>query len=451
MLKASRAFILIFIIQMAMAPLPADWVAADELGGVLVAGRQALERKDFKAAERFFSRALAMEPGNYDVLRSLSEIKIKLEKFAEAEPLLDRILKMPSTSGRNIWVYIPGDAEPHEAEMVDETVMAVDENAEAQPADKFVKDFEIIRVPHYRVYFKKTGKMKVLLKSNTRIRYDGIPTATREQVAALKAQVQKKIIAALDVKSGQELVSIAGGCFQMGSNVGDLDEKPVHEVCLSPFRIHKYEVSQKYFQSVTGTNPSENIGADLPVDSVTWDEARDYCKTIGLRLPTEAEWEFAARAGTTTEFYWGDHVTGKEANFCDRGCEMNLRELRVMDGFKKTAPVGSFPPNPYGLHDMAGNVAEWVRDWMDVAQNYYLISPKNDPLGTRPELNACMAVDCVAPASIGQKIIRGGAWNLRVSTMRSANRHDAHFQLRLDGTGFRCALGVDALKITPSN
>jgi len=445
-LKFFRPFIIVSIFQISMASIPADRVGAEEIGNVLVSGSQALEQKDYKAAERFFTRALEMEPDNYDVLRSLAGIKMKLEKYAEAEPLLDRILKMPSASGRNILVYIPGDAEPHEAELVDETVMIVDETAEPDEASKFVKDFEVTRVPHYRVYFKKTGKMKILPKSKTRIRYSGIPTATREQVTALKAEVRKKIIAALDIKSEQELVDIAGGCFQMGSNVGDLDEKPVHEVCLSPFRIGKHEVSQKYFQSVMGANPSENIGADLPVEGVTWDEARDYCKKIGLRLPTEAEWEFAARGGTTTEFYWGNRVTGKEANFCDRACEMNLREPRVMDGFRQAAPVGSFPPNPYGLHDMAGNVAEWVHDWMDVAQNYYLMSPKNDPLGTRPDLHACRAVDCVAPASIGQKIIRGGAWNLSVSTMRSANRHDAHFQLRLDGTGFRCVASMDASK-----
>ena len=328
MLNVLRPLLIVSIFQIAMVPLPADRVGAEEIGNVLVAGSQALERKDYKEAERLFTRALEMEPGNYDVLRSLAEIKIKLEKYAEAEPLLNRILKMPSASGRNIIVYLPGEAEPHEAELVDETVMMVDETAEPEEASKFIQDFEVSRVPHYRVYLKKTGKMRVLPKSKTRIRYRGIPTATREQVTALKAQVQKKIIAALDINSKQELVEIAGGCFQMGSNVGDPDEKPVHEVCLSPFRIGKHEVSQKYFQSVTGTNPSQNIGADLPVESVTWDEARDYCKKIGLRLPTEAEWEFAARGGTTTEFYWGNTVTGKEANFCDRTCELNLREPR---------------------------------------------------------------------------------------------------------------------------
>ena len=128
----------------------------------------------------------------------------------------------------------------------------------------------------------------------------------------------------------------------------------------------KYEVQQKNFQAVMGTNPSQNVGANLPVDSLTWDEASDYCKKVGMRLPTEAEWEYAARAGTTTPFYWGATLSGKEANFCDSTCALNIREPRVTDGFKHTAPVGSFPPNPFGLYDMAGNVSEWIQDWMGV-------------------------------------------------------------------------------------
>ncbi len=201
----------------------------------------------------------------------------------------------------------------------------------------------------------------------------------------------------------------------------------------------KYEVQQKNFQAVMGTNPSQNVGADLPVDSLTWDEASDYCKKIGMRLPTEAEWEYAARAGATTPFYWGPTVSGKEANFCDSACELNIREPRVTDGFKHTAPVGSFPPNPFGLYDMAGNVSEWIQDWMGVEKNYYLVSPEKDPPGLRPDLEACMRVDCIGAQSITYKVYRGGAWNENAGALRSANRRASHFQLRAEGTGFRCA------------
>jgi len=190
---------------------------------------------------------------------------------------------------------------------------------------------------------------------------------------------------------------------------------------------------------VMRANPSQHVGANLPVDSPTWDEASDYCKKVGMRLPTEAQWEYAARAGTSTPFYWGSTVSGKEANFCDSACELNIREPRVDDGFKHTAPVGSFPPNAFGLHDMAGNVSEWVQDWMDVEKNYYHVSPEKDPPGSRPDLEACMRVGCIGSQTITNKIYRGGAWNLDAGGMRSANRRDSHFQLRLEGTGFRCA------------
>ena len=97
----------------------------------------------------------------------------------------------------------------------------------------------------------------------------------------------------------------------------------------------------------------------MPVDTVSWEGARNYCKKMGLRLPTEAEWEYAIRGGTQAEYYWGDNMTGKEANFCDSTCELNNRESSLTDGFKNSAPVGSFPSNSFGLYDMAGNVSEW--------------------------------------------------------------------------------------------
>ena len=116
---------------------------------------------------------------------------------------------------------------------------------------------------------------------------------------------------------------------------------------------------------------------------------------------------------------------------------MNIREPRVSDGFRHTAPVGSFPPNPFSLHDMSGNVSEWVQDWLDIEKNYYMVSPKKDPPGPRPELDTCAGV-CAGAASITHKIYRGGAWNQSVSEMRSSNRRESHFQLQAAGNGFRC-------------
>ena len=225
----------------------------------------------------------------------------------------------------------------------------------------------------------------------------------------------------------------------MGSQLGDLDEHPVHKVCLSPFKMAKYEVRQKFFQTVMGYNPSQYVGGDLPVETVSWEGARDYCRKQGLRLPTEAEWEFAARGGTQEEYYWGQSMTGKEANFCDSTCVLNTRDPNLTDGFKNSAPVGSFPPNPFGLYDISGNVSEWVQDWMAIDENYYVMSPEKDPLGPRSELYACSGANCVGSISITYKVYRGGGWTQAFSKMRSANRKPAHFQLKEDGTGFRCA------------
>jgi formylglycine-generating enzyme required for sulfatase activity len=408
---------------------------------LLQSGQKAFSEGKYKEAEKFFTQVVAKAPDDHKALRSLAETKIKLKKLQEAETLIDRILKMPVVKGRNVQVYVDGDPNPHEAELVDETVMVVDESAvaEKEQSQSFIRGDVVKRVPHYRVYFMKTGKMKLLAKSKTRIQYKGIPTATRDQALALKAEVKKSLISTQHAGADEEMMAIPAGCFQMGSEQGDPDERPAHKVCISAFQMGTYEVRQKNFQAVMGTNPSQHVGANLPVDSLTWDEASDYCKKIGMRLPTEAEWEYAARAGTTTPFYWGPTISGKEANFCDSACELNIREPRVTDGFKHTAPVGSFPPNPFGLYDMAGNVSEWIRDWMDVGENYYLTSPEKDPPGPRPDLQACMRVDCIGAQSITHKVYRGGAWNENAGALRSANRRDSHFQLRPEGTGFRCA------------
>ena len=440
MLRPPQRFVIFVFSQFLFFLLIVNLSQANENSRLMKLGNKALVTSEYKAAEDFFKKVLEVDPGNFLATRNLATVKIKLNKLNEALSLLNDLLKLPVAKGRDILVYMDGDTKPHSAELVDETVMIIDKSArhENDEFSKFVKGDPAEPVPHYRVYFKKTGKMKLLPKSKNRIKYFGIPAATREKIMVLKSQVKKKLISSINVEPKEEMVSIKAGCFQMGSKLGDQDELPVHQVCISSFKLSKYEVRQKNYQTVMKVNPSENVGADHPVDSVSWLDARDYCKKLGFRLPSEAEWEYAARGGKRTEFYWGNRVTGKEANFCDSTCEMNIREPRVSDGFKHTAPVGSFPPNPFGLHDMSGNVSEWVQDWLDVEKNYYLVSPKKDPPGPRPELDTCAGV-CAGAASITHKIYRGGAWNQKVSEMRSANRRESHFQLQAAGNGFRCA------------
>ena len=411
---------------------------AQENLGSMADGEKAFLLGEYGEAEKIYGSALEIDPDNYILLKAQANTKIKLKKFVEAEKLLDKILSMPLATGRDILIHTEDGL--LEAELVDETVMALDTSAKSDDAfSKFLKKDHEGPVPHYRVFLKKTGKMKIFRKSQTRIQYSGIPAATREKVETLRVEVMKKIISADQTEPEWEPVVIPAGCFEMGSELGDPDERPVHKVCVSSFKMAKYEVRQNFFQTIMGYNPSQYVGGDMPVDTVSWEGARNYCKKMGLRLPTEAEWEYAIRGGTQGEYYWGDNITGKEANFCDSTCDLNNREPNLTDGFKNSAPVGSFPPNAFGLYDMAGNVSEWVLDWMAINENYYLMGPTKNPQGPRPELDTCSGVDCVGAFSITQKVYRGGAWNQGIPSMRSANRKDAHFQLKADGTGFRCA------------
>ena len=419
-------------------------LCAQNIDKILAIGEAAFSQGKYLIAERTFKEVLDKDPDNYKVLRKQADTKIKLKKFKEAETLLNKILDMPESKGRNILVLKKGSTEGRKAELVDENVMAIDQSSEMdEDISQFLKQDAIGPVPHFRVYIMSSGKMELLPKSRYRIKYHGIPTATREQVTVLKATVQKMAISMNHEKPIEEMVFIKGGCFQMGSDLGNSDEKPIHKVCLSDFKIGKYEVKQKFFQSVMGYNPSQFPGGDLPVESVGWEHARNYCKQQGYRLPTEAEWEFAARGGAKTEYYWGNRVTEKKANFCDSECGLNSRDINLKDGYKNTSPIGSFPPNAYGLFDMAGNVSEWVFDWMPVNENYYLMSPEKNPKGPRPELDACSGANCVGSFSITQKVNRGGSCNKKAFEMRSANRMNSHFQLQSDGTGFRCAVSIN--------
>lgn len=200
------------------------------------------------------------------------------------------------------------------------------------------------------------------------------------------------------------------------------DEEPIHTIYLNSYLMDKFEVTQEEFAREMVNNPSEFKGSHLPVEKVTWQEAQQYCKLTGKRLPTEAEWEVAAKGGEEIIYSWGNEVQSGRANFCDRHCEKRWKAKQFNDGFKTTAPVGSFPPNGYGLHDMGGNVYEWVFDWY--GKEYYRSSPTKNPKG---------------PLTGTYKVMRGGSWiNYAVGT-RPADRTDARPDKRLNFVGFRCA------------
>jgi serine/threonine-protein kinase len=173
---------------------------------------------------------------------------------------------------------------------------------------------------------------------------------------------------ALTNSIGMEMVYVPAGSFIMGSENGDSDEKPMHRVTISSgFYMGRYEVTQAQWQAVMGTNPSDFKGCDnCPVEQVSWDDAQEFIRQMNARgdgytyrLPTEAEWEYACRAGTTTAFAYGDLLSSEQANFDGKhpygGASKGVYR-------QKTTLVGSFQPNAFGLYDMHGNVWEWCQD-----------------------------------------------------------------------------------------
>jgi formylglycine-generating enzyme required for sulfatase activity len=213
-------------------------------------------------------------------------------------------------------------------------------------------------------------------------------------------------------------VRVPPGSFMMGCSVGDqechADEKPAHQVSITrPFEIGKYQVTQAEYESVTKANPSYSQGPDLPVEGVSWEDAQQFCEAVNrkakgyrYRLPTEAEWEYAARAGDGS---------------CRYGPLVEVAWSRDnSDG--KTHPVGQKKPNEFGLYDTLGNVWEWVQDWYDIT--YYSRSPKSDPTG---------------PFSGEYRVSRGGSWRGVVrGHARVSSRYILKPNVRSIVVGFRC-------------
>ncbi len=218
------------------------------------------------------------------------------------------------------------------------------------------------------------------------------------------------------------------------------DENPQHKVRITKgFWLYRHTVTNAQYRRFDAGHDCGAIrgislnGDKQPVVDVPWNRARDYCEWAGARLPTEAEWEYACRAGTQTKFWWGDSETdaGKCANVADRTFREKLhmqlggRDLPIFDtddGYALTAPVGSYQANAFGLYDMLGNAYQWCADWYD--GGYYATSPGEDPGG---------------PSSGIKRVLRGGSWGRFQSECRASNRYG----YRPDGSspdfGFRCA------------
>ena len=210
---------------------------------------------------------------------------------------------------------------------------------------------------------------------------------------------------------------IPAGSFIMGCTDGDKncygDELPARLVQITKgFCMDRFEVTQESYYRVMERNPSRSLwcGSNCPVDSVTWADAHNYCKKIGKRLPTESEWEYAAKAGTTTKFYWG-------------GLKSDAFAWYDENSFGRSHSIGKKLPNAYALNDMAGNVAEWVKDCYDA--NWYGQIPGKNPIDKNRK---CMA-----------RTVRGGSWRFPITGLRVSDRTPRDPAFGYLDTGFRCA------------
>jgi formylglycine-generating enzyme required for sulfatase activity len=212
-----------------------------------------------------------------------------------------------------------------------------------------------------------------------------------------------------------EMVYIPAGSFMMGSPSGegddddDDDERPQHQVTFAkPFYMGKYAITQEQWQAVMGNNPSYFKSGKRPVENVSWDDAVNFCQKLSektgktYRLPSEAEWEYACRVGTTTAFHFGETITSDLVNY-----DGNVPYGWAPKGLycQETTPVGSFGPNAFGLYDMHGNVWEWCAD------------PWHDNYNGAPSDGSSWTT-----GGSDNRVLRGGSWNLNAANSRAASR-----------------------------
>jgi formylglycine-generating enzyme required for sulfatase activity len=222
---------------------------------------------------------------------------------------------------------------------------------------------------------------------------------------------------------GVAMVLVPAGSFTMGSDHGDVDEVPVHSVTLDGFYIDKYEVTNALYKACVNANachPPKDINdysnsqyADHPVIYIDWNMAKTYCEWRGAKLPTEAQWEKAARGADGRTYPWGESISCSEANYL--GCSGGTTSVA-------THPAGV---SPFGVYDMAGNVWEWVADWY--SETYYQVTPLENPIG---------------PDEGSSKVVRGGAWNVDTVAVYSSVRNAKTPNISDNDIGIRCVMDV---------
>ena len=260
------------------------------------------------------------------------------------------------------------------------------------------------------------------------------PERKESEQQRLAAQGYEMLKPFRDCPDCPEMVAIPSGSFEMGSPVDEIgryrDESPQHRVRIgTPFALGKTEVTQGQWRALMGNNPSyfSGCGDECPVEQVTWNDAQEYLLKLSkktgkhYRLPTEAEWEYAARAGTTTPFNTGNCIRTSEANY-DGNYDYSYCHTMTRNYRQRTLPVGSLAANGFALHDMHGNVWEWAEDcWHD------------DYQGAPVDGSAWSSGSCE------KRVLRGGSWKVEPRALRSAQRNWEWANEPGNGHGFRVA------------
>jgi sulfatase modifying factor 1 len=379
--------------------------------------------------------ALQKQESRHELMRrELDKIRVRMEaaerSFKEAQNTLEQKTRLQATiiPIRDA-AYLKGSQTPVEAaaEAIADKLAEVKDDAEKQYFRNTRDAFHILTTDKKRGQ-PETGSRILgvkLLSFSSEGDIVRIKVAFRVQTTLREETPPERKETLADPIKAVEFVLIKGDCFQMGDTFGDgqADEKPVHTACVDDFYIGKYEVTQGQWQSVMGNNPSffKKCGEKCPVEQVSWNDIQGFLTKLNAitgkkyRLPTEAEWEYAARGGGKKEKYAGtssDVELGKYAWYS-------------ANSGGSVRPSGQKQPNSLGLYDMTGNVWEWCQDWY--GEKYYDQSPRKNPTG---------------PQSGTRRVLRGGSWLFEPAGIRAATRYGLLPESRGDLYGFRLSISV---------
>jgi len=402
-------------------------VAEAEAIHQLSLARSAAKDEDFELAEELVSKAEKLAPGLDVVKKARGKLKTARGKWEKAQ--VTRLLRHAQESAgkgdfssADKYLKRAESIAPNNPVVKKAKTRLAERRAEQEAKRKAEEERKRKQAlaEEYIGLAERYLKDRDLKKAEELIGKAESLTPASAKVKSLRAALTEK------KKVPADMVFVKGGCFDMGDTFGDgySHEKPVHRVCVDDFKMDKYEVTQAAYRRATGNNPSRFSGCSgCPVEKVTWYEARDYCSSVGKRLPTEAEWEYAARErGKRVRFGNGENTIGPDTANFDARSKYKRSYSRSGRYREQTVPVGSFSPNSLGLYDMAGNVWEWVSDWY--GKDYYNGSPRNNPQG---------------PSSGKWRVLRGGGWHNDPIFVRAADRGYDTPTNRFYTRGFRCA------------